>query len=344
MSFAKRSQLNVELLNDRILPSVTVLDLTKAGAEATAPNGAIAEQVAFTSQESSQISTFVSLKGGRGGIEQGYNTDARPLQFRDESGNSNLTHAITLGDVPVVTVNGTNYLEFYLAVNQKNWSPYLSLDEVQIFLSGKKNLSDYNAFKNTLNKLSPVFDLDSNGNVSIKLNSKLDSSGGWNAALLVPQTDFAGASPGTYLYLYSLFSEPFRERGKDVSVQWGVGPVQSAPTGASISGSVLVGGATVAIPGITVELQGTTSTGTSVNLTAITDANGNFSFSNLAAGTYSIIQEVPFGNIVVTETVGTVNGVMDGTADQTNSQFTGITLGAGQTGVGYIFGDSPLGG
>ena len=75
-----------------------------------------------------------------------------------------------------------------------------------------------------------------------------------------------------------------------------------------------------------------------------TDANGNFSFSGLAAGTYSIIQVVPFGNIVVSETVGAVSGVSDGTADQTNNQFTTITIATGQTASGYIFGDSPAGG
>jgi hypothetical protein len=343
MSLGHRTSLNVELLNDRLLPSVTVLDLTTAGVEATAPNGAIFEQVAFTSKQSSQISTFVSLQGKDGGTEQGYNTDARPLQFGDENKSSKLTHSIALGDVPVATVNGVNYLEFDLAVKQKNSSPDLSLDDVQIFLSNKNNLTDYNASKNTLDKLSPVFNLDSAGDVSVRLNSKLSSSGSWNTTLLVPEADFAGASSKSYVYLYSKFGEQPGERANGGAEQWGVGPVQSAPTGGSLSGTVVAGGTTIAIPGITVELQGTDSQGNSVNLSTVTDSSGNYSFTNLAAGTYAIVQVVPVGNVVVSETVGTVNNVTDGTADQADSQFTGISIAAGQTGVGYIFGDSPIG-
>jgi hypothetical protein len=345
MSLSRQPQLRLESLDDRLVPSTTVLDLTTSGAVATAPNGAIVEQVTPSSTEASQITPFVRMSEKDGGSVQGYNTDARPLQFDDEKSNKKDTHSISLGQVPVVTVGGQTYLEFFLGVNQRNSSRDVSLDEVQIFLGSSKDLRDYNSYKNTLDGLSPVFDLDSGGNVTVKLDAELSSGKGhWNTALLVPEGDFAGASSKSFVYLYSKLDEQDCGRGRGGYVQWGIGPVQSAPTGGSISGSVLVAGSTVAIPGITIELQGTDSQGNAVNLTTTTDSNGNFSFTGLAAGTYSIIQEVPLGNLVITETVGTVNGVSNGTANQTNDEFTNIVLGAGQTGTGYVFGDSPAGG
>jgi large repetitive protein len=49
------------------------------------------------------------------------------------------------------------------------------------------------------------------------------------------------------------------------------------------------------IAGVTVTLKGTTSTGTPVDLTTTTDANGNYSFSNVPAGIYTITETQPAG-------------------------------------------------
>src|ERR1700722_20885794 len=156
--------------------------------------------------------------------------------------------------------------------------------------------------------------------------------------LLVPEAAFASASPSSFLYLYSKFNgQNWFERGY---VQWGIGETQQqGPTAGTISGSVLVGNANQPIPGVTVTLTGMDSQGNQVNLSATTDANGNFSFANLNPGTYSIIEQPPLNNIVVNETLGTVNGVGDGTMDQGNSQFTNVTLASGQSATGYVFFD-----
>jgi hypothetical protein len=335
-----QSKLYLESLDDRLVPSATVLNLTTSGAVAAAPSGAIFEQTNPQAAGAGQVKTFLRLEDNWSGVEQGYNTNARS-QFDDES----TSHSISLGQVPVVTVNGQNYLEFFLGVKERGWSSNVSLDEVQIFVGSKNNLNDYNSNKNTLDGSKPVFDLDSGGNVTVKLDSKLSShKGSWNTAFLVPEADFVGASAKSFVYLYSKFDDQNGGWGWGGSVKWGIGPVQSGPTGGTISGSVLVGGSNVAIPGITVELQGTDSQGNAVSMSTTTDANGNFTFSGVAAGTYSIIQVVPPGNIVVTEAVGTVNGASDGTADQLNNQFTNITFASGQIGTGYVFGDSPAGG
>ncbi|HEV3385932.1 MAG TPA: SdrD B-like domain-containing protein [Gemmata sp.] len=340
MSVAKRSQLHAELLNDRIVPSVTVLDLSTSGAVATAPSGAIVEQIDPQPTGTGYVQAFVRIQGKNGGIEQGYNTDARPLQF-DEKSSPEFTHSITLGQVPIVTVDGVNYLEFSLGVNQKASSPYLSLDEVQIFLGSAGNLTGYDPSTNTLAGLSPLFDINSNGAVSVKLNANLSSgNGSGDMALLVPDAAFVGSNPNSYLYLYSKFGEQPGETSNGGFEQWWLPPAQPAPALGSLSGSVIVAGSTMPIPGVTIQLQGKDSQGNPVSASTTTGMNGNFTFTNLPAGTYSIMQVVPAGYIAVSEMVGTVNGVSDGTPDQTNTQITAITISAGQNGIGYIFEDT----
>jgi cyclophilin family peptidyl-prolyl cis-trans isomerase len=71
---------------------------------------------------------------------------------------------------------------------------------------------------------------------------------------------------------------------------------RSVPTAGTISGSLFVNsdgtGSLLAgeatLPGMTVELSGTTSQGASVSAMTITDANGSFSFQNVQAGNYQI--------------------------------------------------------
>jgi len=338
-----RPKLNLERLDERLVPSVTVLDLTTTGAVATAPSGAIVEQIDPQPTGTGYVQAFLRIQGKDGGVEQGYNTDGRPLQF-DEKKSAEFTHSITLGDVPLVAVNNVYYREFFLGINQKASSPYLSLDEVQIFLGSAGNLTGYNPSSNTLARLSPVFDLNSAGAVSVKLNANLSSgNGSGDMALLVPEAAFAGADPSSSLYLYSKFGAQPGETSNGGFEQWWLPAVQSAPALGSISGSVLVAGANQPISNVTIYLVGTDSLGNPVTLSTVTDIYGNYSFNYLNAGTYSIVQVLPLFNIVISESLGTVNGIGDGMTDSVNAQFTKVTLTFGQNGAGYVFFDGVIG-
>lgn len=98
------------------------------------------------------------------------------------------------------------------------------------------------------------------------------------------------------------------------------------------------------VGGVFVHLTGVDDLGNAVNLTAETDGDGNYSFNNLRAGTYTITEEQPSPMFYVDsgETVGTVNGQSNGTLLD-NDVIGDIVLADGDQGIGYLFGEIPTG-
>src|SRR4051794_34556274 len=90
----------------------TAVDLTTAGSQGTI-NGAIFSQQSLQSAGTGVIDPFVRLQVK--GIEQGYNTDGA-LEFDTKAGL--WTHSITLGAIPIVTINNVKYREFLLDINE----------------------------------------------------------------------------------------------------------------------------------------------------------------------------------------------------------------------------------
>lgn len=99
----------------------------------------------------------------------------------------------------------------------------------------------------------------------------------------------------------------------------------------SISGTVLVDTG-APIEGVVIELTGTDADGNAVTLSTTTDANGDYSFTGLAAGTYTITETQPADFIDGADTVGSVGG-----DDSANDVFSNIVLGAGVDAVDYDF-------
>lgn len=340
------SRLQLEALEDRLVPSATILDLTTPEAQAVV-GGVIFQQSGTQPTGSGVIDSFVRLKGtGNATTEQGYNTDARPLQF-NENRSPTFTHALQLGSVPVVTIKGVAYREFLLDINQTASSPMLSLDELRLFVGSGPRLSGYDPATRQLTGLDPVYDLDANGDIAVKLNYLLaPGSGGGDVKVYVPDAYFTGASANSYLYLYSRFGDTYSANAG--FEEWAVranGTVTPPPAFSSISGFVyldqnddrLYENGEPPIAGVVITLTGTDSLGRTVDLVTQTDQNGYYQFLDLLAGTYTITETQPSGfqdGSVQAGSQGGVAGV---------NQISDIALGSGINDINNNFGElSPI--
>ena len=83
------------------------------------------------------------------------------------------------------------------------------------------------------------------------------------------------------------------------------------------------------IPGVTVTLTGTTSTGQTVTLTTTTDASGMYIFDGLAPGTYKVTFGTPTGFTPTVSNAGT-NDALDSDADPITGMTQVVTLGQGE--------------
>jgi hypothetical protein len=95
----------------------------------------------------------------------------------------------------------------------------------------------------------------------------------------------------------------------------------------------MVGEGNIPTPVVGAILTLTTSGGQT--FTTITDANGNYQFSNVPVGTYTLTLTPP-SPADISDVVGSVNGVVDG-ADLGNGVIGSINSGSGDNGVNYNF-------
>jgi len=209
------------------LPSArasTILDMTTASSTHT-QTGALGGSFTITNSDNQStgtgvIQSFVRINPGGGqDAEQGFNTDARPLQF-DENTSSSFTRSLSLSAVPIVILGGTAYREFLLDINQTKADPLLSLNQIQIFLGNEGNLLSNSLTASTgttppqvgfsAADATPVFRMNNSNNSNfyqIQLDYSLNSgSGSGDMFLYVQDSVFTG--PNTFVYLYSQFGAP----------------------------------------------------------------------------------------------------------------------------------------
>ena len=189
--------------------SAEVCDLTTDGSSCGPIfNGAIFGEVSPQPTGTGYVDSFLRIQ--HNGTEQGYNTSARPFQY-DQKEPIEYTHDIQLKDIPVVTIDGVEYREFYLDINEANsdGKELLSLDELRIYLSPTGEVSGYNPNNKKLDGLSAIYDMDGGlpkGQDNwIVLNYSLNSgSGSGDMVAYIPNSLFTGSSE-QYVYLYSKF-------------------------------------------------------------------------------------------------------------------------------------------
>ena len=242
--------------------------------------------------------------------------------------------------MPIVVVNNVAYREFLLDINQKSSSPYLSLDEVRVFLGTESNLTGYDATAKTLDGQPAVFDLDTDGDVSVKLDATLNSgSGSGDMLLLIPNLFFQGADPDSFVYLYSLMGGLEGASANGGFEEWAV---SSEPTNipggtASISGRVwfdanqdgVVDPIDRGLEGVTIHLSGGKRSGLTVVLTATTDANGSTAY-RAAGREYTIWEDQPLDSMTAS-TIPALGG-------KVNDMFANIQFFFdGQNAIDYFF-------
>ncbi len=91
------------------------------------------------------------------------------------------------------------------------------------------------------------------------------------------------------------------------------------------------------LSGVTVTLTGQNYQGSSVKLTAVTNGSGNYSFSGLAPGTYTVTVTPPGGFTADADSVGTVGGKAEGNAISDAAIASIVLEGCTSAGINYDF-------
>lgn len=221
------------------------LDLTTSGASGYI-NGAYFVQGSYASAGTGAIDSFVRIQTNRA-VERGFNTDARPLPY-DENNSPQFTRSLLLGDVPIVSINGVDYREFLLDINEANGrkKSSLSLDAIEIYLSDAGSIGRYRDLG------TAVYDLDAGrGDNWIKLDaavSKGPGSGSGDMRAYIPSLLFSGGDDFVYVYLYSKFGENCENDGG--YEEWAVRQVETPPAiHAPAPGAALLSGIGLSLAG-----------------------------------------------------------------------------------------------
>ena len=182
----------------------TMMDLTTAGAIQTF-NGGIFEQIDESSTGTGKIKPFLRVQSNDD-IETGYNTGGT-LEF---DATAPWTTALLLDDVPVVKLDGVNYRQFLVDINQ-NGNPdgrFLSLDEIAIYQAPVGNLTGYATAPVPFGGAATfVWGLDdglpAGDDAWILMDYKLDTgSGSGDMFAYIPNSVFTDLD---YIYLYTVF-------------------------------------------------------------------------------------------------------------------------------------------
>ncbi len=189
--------------------SAGVLDLT-AAPYAGDFHGALFQQDYQQPAGSGRFRPFIRISAkGNQPQQEGYNTDARPLEFDEDSA---FTRSLRASQIPTTTVENVVYRVFHLDVNEPRGGghEFISLDKLQIFLGAAGDLAGY---PDNLGAL--IYDLDTAGEDNwIKLESARAGGGQSDMSLLVPDSLFTLAgTPDPYVYLYSRFGDHFAADG-----------------------------------------------------------------------------------------------------------------------------------
>lgn len=171
-----------------------------------------------------KVDSFVRIQGAGSGTESGYNTDAYSsagdVESEFDTKVGEFTNSLLISDIKTenfITIDGNNYFEFFLDINQTTAKPLINLTGLKLFTTSDPNLQsdltdtsspvdpDY-PFYETATK---IWDMDTTTNTTIKLDySNYAGSGNPDLVALFPIDSLLQAPPtDTYLVLYNEFTD-----------------------------------------------------------------------------------------------------------------------------------------
>jgi PEP-CTERM motif len=169
-------------------------------------NGALFQEVNPQATGTGYIDPFVRVHAtGNTTVESAYNTSVNNVLDNDSPDNWN--HAVLLSNMLPVDVNGTSYYLFNVDINEAGGGDqFLSLDDVQIFLSGTANQSVTSFTAGILDiNGTLVYHLDSNEDNVVLMDYSLNpGSGSGDVNMYIPASLF-NPNDGQYMYLYTHF-------------------------------------------------------------------------------------------------------------------------------------------
>jgi hypothetical protein len=176
-------------------------------------NGGLYNVVAPHPTGTGVVQSFLRVQ--QKGTEQGFNTDARPMTCDgvtcDDKTDPNFTRNLLTSDVPVVTINGHTYRQFFLDINepasQGNTQNYLTLDQVEVYVSNNASLTTHSSSSGgSLTGATKVYDMDS-GNTDnfVNLDYVLVGGGSGTGDMVLYVPDDGLFNGNQYVYLFSQF-------------------------------------------------------------------------------------------------------------------------------------------
>src|SRR5258706_1454920 len=128
-------------------------------------------------------------------VEQGYNTDARPLQY-DENSSPTFTRKLPLADLQVVTKSGVDYYAFLLDINQQGSTPLLNINDIEVYQGDAKDLLGFTPGSGFGTHSTSVYKMDGVSDNGILLNYNLNSgSGSGDMWMFLKKSAFSRANP-----------------------------------------------------------------------------------------------------------------------------------------------------
>ncbi|HXC74773.1 MAG TPA: SdrD B-like domain-containing protein, partial [Sphingomicrobium sp.] len=281
------------------------VDITNAG-DSTTIGGVIFTDAVNVGSGTGNYNTFLAISNNSG-VEAGFNSDdTPPIDNTNKDIDQAKTHTVLLSSLVQVTINGVQYYQIRLDLNEANSDPnaQISLDQFKIYSSTNGGIES----TTTLFTQNLIYDMDATGNVSLLLSDAGSTGSGTDDySILIPVSEFAGLDPATtYVYLYT-------QMGAADGADWNAGATFEefnlengvTLTGTKFSdldGDGIKDAGEGGVAGVTIFIDSNQNGSLDVGeRTAVTDANGNYSFFGVALNQTLWIDEViPSGAIQTT--------------------------------------------